>query len=83
MVRCPYIDESPLSIECRVKSVIPLGSHHMFLAEVINVLADERFIDPATDRFDLGQAGLMNYTHGHYYAQGELLGRFGFSVKKK
>ena len=83
MVKCPYIDESPLSIECRVKSVIPLGSHHMFLAEVINVLADERFIDPATDRFDLGQAGLMNYTHGHYYAQGELLGRFGFSVKKK
>lgn len=83
MVRCPYIDESPLSIECRVKSVIPLGSHHMFLAEVVNILADERYIDSETGRFDLGAAGLMSYTHGHYYAQGELLGRFGFSVKKK
>lgn len=82
-VGCPYIDESPLSIECRVTSIIPLGSHHMFLAEVVNVLADERFIDPETDRFDLGKAGLLNYTHGHYYAQGEPLGRFGFSVKKK
>ena len=83
MVRCPYIDESPLSIECRVKSVIPLGSHHMFLAEVVNILADERYIDSETGRFDLGAAGLMSYTHGHYYAQGELLGHFGFSVKKK
>lgn len=81
-VNCPYIDESPLSIECKVTAVIPLGSHHMFLARVVNVLADERFIDPATDRFDLAQAGLMNYSHGHYYSQGEELGRFGFSVKK-
>ncbi len=81
-VRCPYIDESPLCIECRVKSVMPLGSHDMFIAEVVNVLADERFFDPETDAFDLGAAGLLNYTHGHYYGQGEELGRFGFSVKK-
>lgn len=81
-VSCPYIDESPLSIECKVSAVVPLGSHHMFLAKVINVLADERYIDSATDSFDLGKAGLMNYTHGHYYSQGEELGRFGFSVKK-
>ncbi len=82
MVSCPYIDESPLSIECKVTTIIPLGSHHMFLAKVVNVLADERYIDPETDRFDLGQAGLLNYTHGHYYSQGEEIGRFGFSVKK-
>lgn len=82
MVRCPYIDESPLSVECKVTAIIPLGSHHMFLAKVVNVLADERYIDPATDCFDLGSAGLLNYTHGHYYRQGEEIGRFGFSVKK-
>ncbi|MDE5979022.1 MAG: flavin reductase family protein [Muribaculaceae bacterium] len=81
-VNCPYIDESPLSIECKVTSILPLGSHHMFLAKVTNVLADERFIEPESDRFDLGKAGLLNYTHGHYYSQGEELGRFGFSVKK-
>jgi flavin reductase (DIM6/NTAB) family NADH-FMN oxidoreductase RutF len=83
MVRCPYIDESPLSIECKVTAIMPLGSHTMFMAKVVNVLADERFIDPETDSFDLGRAGLLNYSHGHYYSQGEELGRFGFSVKKK
>lgn len=82
MNRCPYIDESPLAIECQVSSVIPLGTHHMFLAKIVNLLADERFIDPQTDRFDLGKADLMTYTHGHYYSQGEELGHFGFSVKK-
>lgn len=81
-VRAPYILESPLAIECRVESIIPLGSHDMFIAKVVDLLPDERFIDPATDSFDLGRAGLMNYTHGHYYSQGEELGRFGFSVKK-
>lgn len=81
-VGCPYIDESPLSIECKVTSILPLGSHHMFIAKVVNVLADERYIDTDTDRFDLGKAGLLNYTHGYYYSQGEELGRFGFSVKK-
>lgn len=82
-VRCPYIDESPICIECRVKAIMPLGTHDMFIAEVVNVLADEKYFDPATDAFNLGEAGLMNYSHGHYYSQGEPLGRFGFSVKKK
>ena len=59
-----------------------MGSHHVFIAKVVNVIADEKYIDPATDSFDLGAAGLLNYTHGHYYTQGEPLGRFGFSVKK-
>ncbi len=82
-VACPSVAESPLSIECRVKEVMRLGSHDMFLADVINVRADEALIDPATGAFDLEKAGLMSYSHGAYYAQGPKLGRFGFSVKKK
>lgn len=82
-VECPYVEESPLSLECVVRQVIPLGSHHMFLAEVVNVLADEALFDAETDAFRLEAAGLLNYTHGHYYAQGDAIGRFGFSVMKK
>jgi len=82
-VECPAVEESPISVECRVKSILPLGSHDMFIAEVVNVLADEKYLDPETDRFDLERAGLMSYSHGAYYAQGEKLGTFGFSVKKK
>ena len=82
-VACPHIAESPLSIECRVKEIMSLGSHDMFVADVVNVLADEELIDPATGAFDLGRAGLINYSHGHYYGQGAEIGRFGWSVKKK
>lgn len=82
-VNCPYIEESPVSIECRVKTILPLGSHDMFIAEVVNVIAEESLFDPDTDAFRLEDAGLLNYTHGHYYGQGEQLGRFGFSVMKK
>lgn len=82
-VACPFISESPLSIECRVKEIVHLGSHDMFIADVINVLADESLIDPVSGAFDLAAAGLMNYSHGQYFRQGEPLGRFGWSVKKK
>lgn len=82
-VACPYIDESPLAIECRVKEIIHLGSHDMFVADVVNVLADERLINPDTGAFDLASAGLLNYSHGQYFEQGEPIGRFGWSVKKK
>ncbi|MDE7388760.1 MAG: flavin reductase family protein, partial [Muribaculaceae bacterium] len=82
-VDCPHVAESPLSIECRVKSIIPLGTHHMFLAEVVDVLADEQYIDPATGAFDMERAGLIAYSHGGYYSLGEKLGKFGFSVQKK
>lgn len=82
-VRCPYIKESPVCIECRVKSIVPLGTHDMFIADVVNVLADEALFDPETDALRLGEAGLINYTHGHYYNQGTPIGRFGFSVMKK
>lgn len=81
-VACPAVEESPVSIECRLRQVIPLGSHDMFLAEVVDVLADERYMD-ADGRFDLAKAGLMNYSHGHYYCQGRPLGHFGFSVRRK
>ena len=82
-VECPAVEESPISVECRVKTILPLGSHDMFIAEVVNVLADERYLDKETGRFDLDMAGLMAYSHGAYYALGEKLGTFGFSVKKK
>ncbi|MCM1517736.1 MAG: flavin reductase family protein [Pseudoflavonifractor sp.] len=82
-VACPYIEESPLSIECRVKEIVSLGSHDMFIADVLNVIADDRYIDPETGAFDLAAAGLMAYSHGGYYALGEKLGKFGWSVMKK
>lgn len=83
IVKAPIIAESPLSIECKVKEIIPLGSHHMFIADVVNVKADERYIDPETGRFELDKSGIMAYSHGFYYALAEKIGRFGWSVKKK
>ncbi|MDL2243752.1 flavin reductase family protein [Bacteroidales bacterium OttesenSCG-928-J19] len=83
IVRSPYIEESPLCIECRVKEILPLGSHDIFLAEVVNILADEQYIDPTTGAFDMEKAGLLAYAHGKYYGLGEFIGKFGWSVKKK
>ena len=77
------IKESPLSIECKVKEIIPLGSHDMVIAEVVNVLADEKFMDPETDEFKLEDAKLMAYSHGNYFKMGEKIGKFGWSVQKK
>ena len=82
-VGCPSVGESPLSIECRVREILPLGSHHMFIAEVLGVLADPELIDDETGKFQLDKAGLMNYSHGGYYRQGEQIGHFGWSVRKK
>ncbi len=83
MVSSPTIEESPLSIECRVKEVMHLGSHDMIIADVLCLRADDRYIDKATGAFSLKEAGLMAYAHGGYYALGDLIGKFGFSVKKK
>lgn len=82
-VRCPSVKESPLNIECRVKEIVRLGSHDMFVADVLNVRADRSLIDPESGRFMLEKAGLMAYSHGHYYALGRELGHFGWSVRKK
>lgn len=83
LVAAPLIAESPVCIECRVRQVIPLGSHDMFLADVVGVKADEAWIDPATGRFSLEKADPIVYSHGEYFALGEALGHFGWSVRKK
>jgi len=82
IVGAPYIDESPLCIECRVKEIIALGTHDMFIADVVNILVDDKFIDPETGAFDLGKAGLLVYVNGKYHGIGDLIGKFGWSVKK-
>ena len=78
----PLIAESPVNIECRVTEVRELGSHHMFMAEVKAVHADEGCLNK-TGRLELNRAGLIAYSHGEYLAAGRTLGTFGFSVKKK
>lgn len=82
-VKAPVVAEAPLSIECRVRQILPLGSHDMFLAEVVNVQADDRYIDPETGRFSLEAARPIVYSHGNYFRLGELLGHFGWSVRRK
>lgn len=82
-VKSPVIAESPLSIECKVREIMRLGSHDMIVADVINVVADDRFINPDTGYFDLDAANLLAYSHGHYHGLGPILGHFGFSVKKQ
>ena len=81
-VKCPMIAESPVNLECKVTEVKELGSHDMFLAEIVKVHVDESIIDE-DGRFDLAKAGLIAYIHGHYYTVNRKpLGRFGFSVMK-
>jgi flavin reductase (DIM6/NTAB) family NADH-FMN oxidoreductase RutF len=82
-VSAPIIKESPLCLECKVKEIITLGSHDMFIAEVVNVQADAQYIDHETDAFKLVDAKLIAYSHGHYYKLGEEIGKFGWTVKKK
>ena len=83
LVEAPLIEESPVCIECRVKEIISLGSHDMFISEVVNVKADDQYLDPVTGRFDMQNAGLLAYSHGHYYGLGKRIGKFGWSVEKK
>ncbi len=82
-VSSPLIAEAPVNIECKVKSITALGSHDMFLAEVLAVHADTALINPETDALELNKAGLMTYAHGNYYELGKWIGKFGFSVMKK
>ena len=81
-VSAPLIEECPLSLECKVTDVIPLGSHDMFLADVIAVDVDETLIDKA-GKLHLERAGLAAFAHGEYFALGGKIGDFGFSVRKK
>lgn len=81
-VSCPQIEKSPLSLECKVFDKIELGTHHMFLADIVGVNVDEKFLDK-NGRFCLEKAGLIAYAHGDYFELGKKLGDFGFSVRKK
>lgn len=83
VVRAPLVEESPLCIECRVKEVWGLGSHDMFISDVVNVRADDRFIDPETGAFDMRKSDLLVFMHGKYYGLADMIGHFGWSVKKK
>ena len=81
-IDAPLIEECPVNIECRVQQVLELGSHHMFVAEVVGVDVDSRYLDEK-GKFQLNQAGLMVYSHGEYFGLGKKLGSFGYSVRKK
>jgi len=82
MVKAPQIAECPVSMECKVLETRSFGTHDMFLAEVINVNVDEKYINE-DGALDLEKAGLLAYAHGFYYSLGRKLGKFGFSVEKK
>jgi len=81
-VSAPTLAESPLSLECRVKDIIPLGSHDMFLADILAVTVREELLDKK-GKFQLAKSGLLVYAHGEYFLLGRRLGSFGYSVKKK
>ena len=81
-VSCPRLAQSPVTMECRVTDILPLGTHDMFLAEILSVAVDETLVDKA-GKLHLERAGLIAYAHGTYFALGEQLGTFGYSVAKK
>lgn len=82
-IKAPMIMESPVNIECVVKDIIELGTHHMFISEVVAVNADEDYFDRNTGLFRLDKAEPISYIHGKYYETGSFIGKFGFSVEKK
>jgi flavin reductase (DIM6/NTAB) family NADH-FMN oxidoreductase RutF len=82
IVKAPLIAESPLNIECKVKNIVPLGSHDMFISEVVAINADEKYFNEQTDFFNLEKSELIAYSHGKYFELGKQIGKFGYSVKK-
>jgi len=83
IVKAPLIVESPVNIECAIREIKELGSHHMFISEVLAVNADDKYIDENSGRFSLNDANPICYSHGKYYETGRHIGRFGYSVEKK
>lgn len=79
---CPTLAESPVSLECRVTDIMELGSHHMFLADIVAVEVDEKLLD-TSGKLRLDRCNLLAFAHGDYYTLGEKLGSFGYSVRKK
>ena len=82
MIRAPLIEECPVNLECKVTQVLPLGSHDLFLAEILSVHVEESLID-AAGKLHLEHADLIGFAHGEYYQLGHRAGTFGFSVRKK
>jgi flavin reductase (DIM6/NTAB) family NADH-FMN oxidoreductase RutF len=82
-IKAPLIKESPVNIECIVREIKELGSHHMFISEVVAINADEEYIDKKTGAFRLYDTSPVCYSHGKYFETGKLIGKFGFSVEKK
>ena len=83
VVRAPLIEESPLCIECRVKEIVSLGSHDMFIADVVNVRAETNHLNQETGKLELAETNPLVYVHGGYYELGQKIGKFGWSVEKK
>lgn len=81
-VKCPMIKESPVSVECKVIEIKELGSHHVFVAEVLAINADSKYIDEK-GAFDISKCDLIAYANGGYYSLGKKIGKFGYSVAKK
>ena len=81
-ISCPGIKESPVTIECKVSEIKHLGSHDMFIADVLSIDADEKYIDE-NGAFDITKCNLIAYANGKYFSMGRQLGTFGYSVKKK
>ncbi len=81
-IDCPQIEESPLSLECKVYDIVSLGSHDMFLADIVAVNAEESLIDKK-GKLRLDKAHLLAYSHGEYFEIGKRIGTFGYSVRKK
>lgn len=82
-VSAPLIKESPVNIECKVTEIKPLGVHHMFMANVLAIHGDEKYMNKETGAFQFDKAQPICYSHGKYYELGKFIGKFGFSVKKK
>lgn len=81
-VKAPAIKESPVSVECKVTDILEMGSHHVFIADVLAINADEKYIDEK-GAFDISKCNLMAYANGGYYKLGKKIGKFGYSVEKK
>ena len=81
-VKCPLIKESPVSVECKVREIRELGSHHLFIADILSIDADDKYID-SKGAFDISKCDLIAYANGGYYTLDKKIGKFGFSVEKK
>ncbi len=82
IVKAPIIEESPVNIECVVKDIVELGTHHMFISDVVSVSVDDEYLNE-NDAFSFSKANPLVYSHGHYFGMGDRIGKFGWSVEKK